>query len=87
MTIHTTAPAEPTYVRIINTAKEGFNKQTPHTGSVGIVTSTGETPTVGQRNIKLVFVDIHGEPKALVFNEENVKYITKKEYFIGALGG
>ena len=86
MTIHTTAPAEPTYVRITNSGKpqggaEGL------IGKVGIVTATGETPTVGQQNIKLIFIDVPGIATGLVFNEENIEYITKKEYFIGALSG
>ena len=87
MPIHTEAPDKDTYVRIIAADKSGGKGDTPYVGKVGIVMSTGETPSVGQNNIKLIFVDVHGESSALVFNEDNIEYITGKEYFMGALGG
>jgi len=87
MPIHTVAPDEDTYVRILGADNcTGGKYDTPYIGKVGIVSSTGKHKS-DTGDIELIFVDLHGMSSALVFNVDNIEYITKKEYFIGALGG
>jgi len=73
--IHTVAPDKPEYVRIVKSGS-------PYNNRVGKVVAEGD-----HSNITLIFVKIIGEPSDLVFNKHNLKYLTEKEYFVGALGG
>lgn len=81
MPIHTEAPDEPTYARIINSPGN-----VDYTGSVGIVLSTGKVK-VTSGEVEMAFMDVVGAGNKLVFDVNDIEYITKKEYFIGALGG
>ena len=75
MPIHTEAPDSPEYVRIVKSGS-------PYNDRVGKVVAEGD-----HSNITLIFVKLVGESSDMVFNKDNLKYITEKEYFIGALGG
>ncbi len=76
MHIHTVATDKPEYVRIVGSDITSYKKT--HIGAVGIVYAHA-------REANLIFVTVHGQDS--VFNTDDVEYITKKEYFIGALGG
>lgn len=72
-----TVPTDKTeYVRILGRDLTAYRKL--WVGAVGIVAAYADAE-------KLVFVKIHNSE--FVFNIEDVEYITKKEYFLGALGG
>lgn len=85
MSIRTEAIDKPTYVRILDKPQSGWQGESlRYVGKVGIARAKGATDLYPK---KLIFVDVHGEQSLGVFNEEDVEYITKKEYFIGALSG
>lgn len=83
MPIHTVAPDKPTYIRIVQNMVGARDL----VGKVGVVSSLGENNVYGDKVITLVFAEIHGVGNTCVFDETHVEYITKKEYFVGALGG
>ena len=85
MSIHTVANDKEEYFRVIGSDTTSHLKS--HIGAYGIVTSrTDRSWSISQAaNRNLVFGTIRG--KSYVFNEEDIKYVTKKEYFLGALGG
>ena len=76
MPIHTVATGKTEYVRILGSDITSYRKS--HVGAVGIVQSYAAAKN-------LIFVEILGDD--CVFNIEDIEYITKKEYFLGALGG
>lgn len=76
MPIHTAPADKIEYVRLLGSDVTLYRKS--HAGAVGIVQGYA-----AEEN--LVFVKSLGED--CVFNIEDVEYITKKEYFIGALSG
>jgi len=75
MSIHTVAPVKPEYIRVVDAEPK-------YIGRVGQVIAEGD-----HGNMTLIFVKLVGESAESVFNKVNIEYITKKEYFIGALGG
>lgn len=76
MHIHTAPTDKIEYVRLLGSNITAYRKS--HLGAVGIVQGYAAIEN-------LIFVKSLGED--CVCNIEDVEYITKKEYFIGALGG
>ena len=74
MSIHTVPTAKNIYICVIHSQKKDL------IDCVGIVTSRGT-----QEHDNLMFVEINNE--SYVFKTQNIKYITKKEYFKGCLRG
>jgi len=78
MPIHTVATDKEEYVRIIGGFADFADNE--YIGEVGIVNAYARDHAP-----PLIFVSI-GEAHT-VFNQANIEYITKKEYFKGCLGG
>lgn len=78
MPIHTAPVDKIEYVRIIGSDRLSYRYRKSCIGAVGIATGY-----VIKQN--LIFVTVLGNN--CVFNIEDIEYITKKEYFVGALGG
>lgn len=66
------------YVRIISVRDIGIAYPKLTLGAVGIVRDHSD-------DMKLVFATVGG--KIYILKTKEIEYITKKEYFIGALGG
>ena len=80
MPIHTERPAKLTYVRILrDTEFVGNSGMVIPKGSVGKLTAVAPADHI-------VIVDVSGYGQG-IFDKDQVKEITEKEYFIGALRG
>ena len=85
MPIHTVAPDNVEYVRVIKQIGGGSTGYgVVSAGCVGRVISRGRGSGRVQPEITIVDIVGYGER---VFNTGNLEIISEKEYFVGALGG
>ncbi len=82
MTIHTVAPEEKEFIRVIGAFNQpSVNK---YIGRVGKVASHGQNERDPE---EMFFVQMHGEEALQVFAIKQVEFITQKEYFKSCLRG